>query len=993
MLQAKFYRFIVLLGAVICFAATGCGSHQQLAGDNSPAPPAEMGLAQALAELDALETPPKADPATFAMLKRALRAALLARGTNKFTSLAPTGIKNQVTDIDITVLDGGPSIMRWTYHNLGDYNQNGKVEIYDLSTLGFNFGKNSSSPDWNSARLADGNGDGRIDAGDLVPLGINFYRTVKGHHLQYSPENGPNADWRLVRDQLLQSDYVFVDQVRICYAYPSFTEETYCCLQPGYYRVIPYDDESDGIASTEVYYDRGGLPLHYETENNDTYETADALPGLPVSGKLIAGNLGEGNLWGNNDGDKTDCFSFTVAHAGIVKIIPHTESSERSLELRLSEKDVHNSYRDLATIDDNGILNYFVTKPGTYYLQLDLLHDFDNAEYYLELEYNLNCDNLPPIAAIIATPSAGTPPLSVSFDSSASHDPNYNDPIVKYEYDFGEGNGYEDYDQDTSVEHIYTHSGNYLVKFRVTDSHGLTDVTSASVTTNGASSDTWRILIWYAGDNNIAPTYFEAIQQLENIGSTDNITILAGYDIYPQSLNWKGCEEVHFLKIVEDEDPSSINTSGDPANLSFARSGYDSSDPNHIREFVQWAEQFPAGHTMLILADHGGGWDWGTKSSASAALRDTNMLLVDNADGTNVAAFNQDIAAALSEYHFDLLFLDACLMGDIESLYDFRNVADYTIASPIEIFGSSTYLSMVINEWALRFPVNTTEAGGIVANLGHPSEPGNFCLFDNANVVRFAEALSGLTQLVQQSATTESEPLQRAICQTEFSGLRGSRDLKRFLVDYRSRTANTEIQSALDNCLRVYQDAVVYEDPSGFETASGLSAFLPDTDYLSAYATRYSQTSFSQATEWIDMLQATGAPPPEGIPDLSGDWQPGDILAITWDTTEINVDLRITNPIGKSATAKYPAELYHQVQFSSDNPGSGASVEYAVLQPDAPAGDYMIAILWNSDLYAEVPDPSASVKLYSGTGLLKQDYGQCKLRYARWRNYLVLTLK
>lgn len=50
----------------------------------------------------------------------------------------------------------------------GDFNNDNKVSVGDLGIMAANYGKDSSSPDWEQVKQADLNGDGKIDIVDLV---------------------------------------------------------------------------------------------------------------------------------------------------------------------------------------------------------------------------------------------------------------------------------------------------------------------------------------------------------------------------------------------------------------------------------------------------------------------------------------------------------------------------------------------------------------------------------------------------------------------------------------------------------------------------------------------------------------------------------------------------------------------------------------------------------------------------------------------------------
>jgi glucose/arabinose dehydrogenase len=78
--------------------------------------------------------------------------------------------------------------------------------------------------------------------------------------------------------------------------------------------------------------------------------------------------------------------------------------------------------------------------------------------------------NTPPIASVTANPTSGGVPLTVSFDGSASSDPDGNTPLT-YEWAFGDGATATTSSSTTS--HQYTSAGNYTASLVVRDSLGL----------------------------------------------------------------------------------------------------------------------------------------------------------------------------------------------------------------------------------------------------------------------------------------------------------------------------------------------------------------------------------------------------------------------------------------------------------------------------------------------------------------------------------------
>ena len=84
-------------------------------------------------------------------------------------------------------------------------------------------------------------------------------------------------------------------------------------------------------------------------------------------------------------------------------------------------------------------------------------------------------NNQPPTAAFTANPTNGTAPLTVSFDASASSDPD-GDPL-SYQWDFGDGVSAT----GEMVTHSYTQSGSYTAVLTVNDGNGGTDLANQNI--------------------------------------------------------------------------------------------------------------------------------------------------------------------------------------------------------------------------------------------------------------------------------------------------------------------------------------------------------------------------------------------------------------------------------------------------------------------------------------------------------------------------------
>ncbi|MFX0065155.1 MAG: clostripain-related cysteine peptidase, partial [Candidatus Hermodarchaeota archaeon] len=181
--------------------------------------------------------------------------------------------------------------------------------------------------------------------------------------------------------------------------------------------------------------------------------------------------------------------------------------------------------------------------------------------------------------------------------------------------------------------------------------------TSATLTQSGLPN--WTILIFFSADNDLESDALEDLNELEIVGSTDEVQVLAFMDTRN--------EPAYLYHVVQDDDPDTISSTiltdtGLPSEP-------DMGDPQVLKQFVEYGlTYFPAEQLMLVIWDHGQGfrgvsYDFDTKHHMSI----------------------NGIREALNGIHVDILTFDACLMGMLEVAYEFHELADYIVFSEEEM--------------------------------------------------------------------------------------------------------------------------------------------------------------------------------------------------------------------------------------------------------------------------------------------------------------------
>jgi glucose/arabinose dehydrogenase len=97
--------------------------------------------------------------------------------------------------------------------------------------------------------------------------------------------------------------------------------------------------------------------------------------------------------------------------------------------------------------------------------------------------------NEPPTAVLLANPTSGAAPLTVTFDGRGSSDPDPGDHLT-FSWDLNGDGQFGDATTDCCPTHTYTQAGQTTVQLRVTDSASVSDTASTVITASGNTPPT-----------------------------------------------------------------------------------------------------------------------------------------------------------------------------------------------------------------------------------------------------------------------------------------------------------------------------------------------------------------------------------------------------------------------------------------------------------------------------------------------------------------------
>jgi clostripain len=212
--------------------------------------------------------------------------------------------------------------------------------------------------------------------------------------------------------------------------------------------------------------------------------------------------------------------------------------------------------------------------------------------------------------------------------------------------------------------------GNYTITpaksgFRFTPSSLLVtlagiDVTGINFTGSGFDgSRPWTLMYYIAADSDADLESVLTIEYflLKEASSNPNVTIVAFWDGMVSDARYDVFSPSGITRVMKGE----LNTG----------------DPTTLKQFVEWAQgTYPADHYALVISDHGSGvsgvaYDYHLPNPGKDSLTPSEIKQA----LTNISKL-------------DIVYMDACLMGTIESMYQLRGLAEYYVGSEAVTWGS-----------------------------------------------------------------------------------------------------------------------------------------------------------------------------------------------------------------------------------------------------------------------------------------------------------------
>ncbi|CAD5981337.1 Clostripain [Planktothrix tepida] len=355
----------------------------------------------------------------------------------------------------------------------------------------------------------------------------------------------------------------------------------------------------------------------------------------------------------------------------------------------------------------------------------------------------------------------------------------------------------------------------------------------------GTSTDQWTIMVYIAGDNNLAAAGLVDINEMESIGLPDNVNVVVQYD---GNSDYVSQDWADTRRGVIQQDFTTSTVSSNLTSLGELNMG----DPQTLTDFIQWGKNnYAAQNYAVVVWDHGGG-------RSGVAWDDTS-------GGTNLSV--NELTTAISNAglgdSLQVVGLDACLMALTEETYDLKNLTDVFVGAQNPEPGDGWDYA----GWFQRLAdgggrLDAEQMGGAIVDA--------YGDFYNNSETQSAIRTSALDNLKTQldafvdATANASDSDWQAITQARSEArtfyIEDERDLGGFMQAVDNRL-DGPIGDAARQVSQALQAAVINQ--VNYSGANGLSIYLPPVNG-SGYQSTYNGNNFHFAadTKWTQFLTA-----------------------------------------------------------------------------------------------------------------------------------------
>lgn len=373
----------------------------------------------------------------------------------------------------------------------------------------------------------------------------------------------------------------------------------------------------------------------------------------------------------------------------------------------------------------------------------------------------------------------------------------------------------------------------------------------------------WSFLVFLNGKNNLDRFGTLNINQMEKVGSTDEVNILVQWG----SLNNGTTRRLYVQK---DNDTTRV-TSPVVQDLG---PNVDMGDWHTLVEFVRWAQaNYPAKKYFIDMWDHGSGWHSVPgllgRSSLGQAFHPTDISWDDRTGNfITTEQMGQAMAetASIIGHKVDVQGSDACLMAMPEVAREMSDSVQVFVGSEEVEPAAGWPYDQFLGRLAARPSMSAADAGTALTEEYVKSYSGGtngtdevtLSAFDLEKTPRLTQAVAALGAELKGLSTSELASVLNAVSRTQSYTYSDYADLGDFLVQLRTEKVHGISGDLLDSVKAALGEFVIStQSTPTFARSQGAAVWLPTSRWTAdRHMTRYRGLQFHRDTLWGDSLQA-----------------------------------------------------------------------------------------------------------------------------------------
>jgi hypothetical protein len=333
-----------------------------------------------------------------------------------------------------------------------------------------------------------------------------------------------------------------------------------------------------------------------------------------------------------------------------------------------------------------------------------------------------------------------------------------------------------------------------------------------------------------------------------------------------------------------DTDPTKVNA---PSSLlAPGVTEVQSNNPKVFSQILGWAfDHYAAKRHYLQLYTHGAG-AMGVGCDQKQTDLAGNLLPKDQQIwAMPIPAFAEALRQGLKGRQLDAIYFRACLMGNVEALYELRGTTRYALASEdvsYSVDNSNLTMPKLFDDLAGRDtdPQELVRQMAIMANAKSvktaDGEHSGYTVMAAVDIGKMDELKSAINTLTV--AMKAAMPTQRAAILAAYDAVptfdgkeepdtyyEHSRDLWAFTAQLQQKVSSAGVQAAVQNLRKAQKAVMIHERDSYGSAANGLSIFMParkgdSSQWAGWYKNSYPTLRFAKDSGWDEFLKSVLTP-------------------------------------------------------------------------------------------------------------------------------------